>query len=88
MRYQALRSELQAIASDQLGAVLEATRWSEPQAWTRAERDTVRAVVESELAPHGLLSLEQARATGESLALVRAQARAMLLHIDAHGARS
>lgn len=71
-----LRWELEAVASCELGYVLDAAVWS-PEMVSHLVR-----YLRSELAAYGMLSNEKARECGQSLGTERRQARALLARLE------
>ncbi len=73
MENKELRQELEAIASQELRDVLDS--WG---ALSEDQAARLASYLRSELAPHGMLSVEKARENGESLTVQRRQARRMI----------
>lgn len=73
----ALRHELEAIASCELGDVLDS--WG---SLTEEQERRLARYLRSELAPFGMLSNEKARENGENLAAVRREARQVLARME------
>lgn len=77
-RLSALRSELEAVAGDELRDVLDSwNQWSDEQ-----ERRLAR-YLESEMSPYGMLSNEKAHETGCSLSRERSDGRKLLAALSA-----
>jgi|tagenome__1003787_1003787.scaffolds.fasta_scaffold14780112_1 hypothetical protein len=71
--YRDLRAELEVIASNELGDILDA--WAQ---WTPEQIDRLTAYLRAEMTPGGMLSVDKARDAGHSLGRERRQARAIL----------
>lgn len=76
IRYQALREELEVIASDELQGAL--SHWD---SWSPAEGRQLSAYLRNELQPHGMLSVEKAREAGQALGLERRQAQQLITRL-------
>jgi hypothetical protein len=77
VKFAALKSELEAIAGDELGEILNS--------WDCLSDDQASRLVRylrSELAPYGMLSTEKARENGQSLSKERAEAKRIIVKLE------